>query len=83
MEMGVATQQSILVSTDHIHWDPEFCDVKLIQVQTSHFKKGVKRIELLHYRTISCKNLAAQLFSSRGVLFGRNLSCSKSTVRDH
>ena len=33
MEMGVtAAQQSILVSTAHIHWDPEFCDVKLIQV---------------------------------------------------
>ena len=32
MEMGAATQQSILVSTAHIHWDPEFCDVKLIQV---------------------------------------------------
>ena len=24
--------QQILVCTAHIHWDPEFCDVKLIQV---------------------------------------------------
>jgi len=24
-------QQPILVCTAHIHWDPEFCDVKLIQ----------------------------------------------------
>lgn len=31
-ELGqVATFQSILVCTAHIHWDPEFCDVKLIQ----------------------------------------------------
>ena len=34
-EMGVAAQQSILVATAHIHWDPEFCDVKLIQVLSS------------------------------------------------
>uniref|UniRef100_A0A336M7I4 poly(A)-specific ribonuclease n=1 Tax=Culicoides sonorensis TaxID=179676 RepID=A0A336M7I4_CULSO len=26
-----STFQSILVCTAHIHWDPEFCDVKLIQ----------------------------------------------------
>ena len=25
--------QQILVCTAHIHWDPEFCDVKLIQVR--------------------------------------------------
>lgn len=25
------TQQPLLVCTAHIHWDPEFCDVKLIQ----------------------------------------------------
>lgn len=25
-------QQPILVCTAHIHWDPEFCDVKLIQI---------------------------------------------------
>ena len=24
-------RQPILVSTCHVHWDPEFCDVKLIQ----------------------------------------------------
>jgi len=30
-EMGVPAQQSILVATAHIHWDPEFCDVKLVQ----------------------------------------------------
>jgi len=24
-------QQSLLVCTAHLHWDPEFCDVKLIQ----------------------------------------------------
>ena len=23
--------QALLVATAHIHWDPEFCDVKLIQ----------------------------------------------------
>ncbi|KAL0124860.1 hypothetical protein PUN28_006607 [Cardiocondyla obscurior] len=27
----VQVQQPILVCTAHIHWDPEFCDVKLIQ----------------------------------------------------
>lgn len=27
----VAASQPILVCTAHIHWDPEFCDVKLIQ----------------------------------------------------
>lgn len=25
--------QPVLVCTAHIHWDPEFCDVKLIQVR--------------------------------------------------
>ena len=25
-------KQHVLVCTAHIHWDPEFCDVKLIQV---------------------------------------------------
>lgn len=31
-DLGQAgTFQSILVCTAHIHWDPEFCDVKLIQ----------------------------------------------------
>ena len=24
-------QQHLLVATAHIHWDPEFCDVKLVQ----------------------------------------------------
>lgn len=27
----ILVQQPILVCTAHIHWDPEFCDVKLIQ----------------------------------------------------
>lgn len=26
--------QAVLVCTAHIHWDPEFCDVKLIQVSS-------------------------------------------------
>lgn len=30
-EMLANTYQTILVCTAHIHWDPEFCDVKLIQ----------------------------------------------------
>ena len=38
-EMGVPAQQSILVATAHIHWDPEFCDVKLIQVNRDCFEK--------------------------------------------
>ena len=29
--------QQILVCTAHIHWDPEFCDVKLIQVFHENF----------------------------------------------
>ena len=28
-------KQNLLVCTAHIHWDPEFCDVKLIQVGAS------------------------------------------------
>ncbi len=37
---GVA-QQPILVATCHVHWDPEFCDVKLIQtmILMSELKK--------------------------------------------
>lgn len=27
--------QAVLVCTAHIHWDPEFCDVKLIQVSSN------------------------------------------------
>uniref|UniRef100_A0A023F4L8 poly(A)-specific ribonuclease n=1 Tax=Triatoma infestans TaxID=30076 RepID=A0A023F4L8_TRIIF len=35
-------EQALLVCTAHIHWDPEFCDVKLIQVMMlSHALKGV------------------------------------------
>ena len=34
-------QQSILVATAHIHWDPEFCDVKLIQVSKRHKRKPI------------------------------------------
>lgn len=30
-EGSALTQQPLLVCTAHIHWDPEFCDVKLIQ----------------------------------------------------
>lgn len=30
--MPSEVQQPILVCTAHIHWDPEFCDVKLIQI---------------------------------------------------
>ena len=29
--MPSETRQQLLVCTAHIHWDPEFCDVKLIQ----------------------------------------------------
>lgn len=28
---SVIVQQPLLICTAHIHWDPEFCDVKLIQ----------------------------------------------------
>lgn len=31
VDMVQNTYQTILVCTAHIHWDPEFCDVKLIQ----------------------------------------------------
>lgn len=35
-------QQPILVCTAHIHWDPEFCDVKLIQtMMLSNELKGI------------------------------------------
>jgi len=52
MEMGAATQQSILVSTAHIHWDPEFCDVKLVQTmmlvdQLRRLTANKPRIQLL------------------------------------
>ncbi|XP_045461430.1 CCR4-NOT transcription complex subunit 6-like isoform X2 [Harmonia axyridis] len=39
---GLAIQQPILVCTAHIHWDPEFCDVKLIQ--TMMLNKELKSI---------------------------------------
>lgn len=39
---GVHVQQPILVCTAHIHWDPEFCDVKLIQ--TMMLSKELKNI---------------------------------------
>jgi len=28
---GLAVNQPIMIATCHVHWDPEFCDVKLIQ----------------------------------------------------
>lgn len=35
-------QQPLLVCTAHIHWDPEFCDVKLIQtMMLSNELKGI------------------------------------------
>lgn len=47
--------QPILVCTAHIHWDPEYCDVKLIQIMmlshelrnileeaSQNFRPGVK-----------------------------------------
>ena len=34
--------QQILVCTAHIHWDPEFCDVKLIQVRSKSFSNSIK-----------------------------------------
>ncbi|KAK9879023.1 hypothetical protein WA026_003836 [Henosepilachna vigintioctopunctata] len=39
---GTFAQQPILVCTAHIHWDPEFCDVKLIQ--TMMLSKELKNI---------------------------------------
>ena len=34
------TKQYILLATCHIHWDPEFCDVKLIQVNRNCSEKN-------------------------------------------
>jgi len=28
---SAAKKQLVLIATCHVHWDPEFCDVKLIQ----------------------------------------------------
>ncbi|CAH1399098.1 unnamed protein product [Nezara viridula] len=45
------TEQVLLVCTAHIHWDPEFCDVKLIQVMMlSHALKGVLEEASVHLR---------------------------------
>ncbi|XP_024083030.1 CCR4-NOT transcription complex subunit 6 isoform X4 [Cimex lectularius] len=45
------TEQALLVCTAHIHWDPEFCDVKLIQVMMlSHALKGVLDEASMHFR---------------------------------
>lgn len=45
------TDQALLVCTAHIHWDPEFCDVKLIQIMMlSHALKGVLEEASLHLR---------------------------------
>lgn len=39
---SVIVQQPLLVCTAHIHWDPEFCDVKLIQtMMLSNELKGI------------------------------------------
>ena len=37
-----STRQSLLVATCHMHWDPEHCDVKLIQ--TMMFINELKKI---------------------------------------
>lgn len=43
--------QPLLVCTAHIHWDPEFCDVKLIQVMMlCGALKGVLDEASLHFR---------------------------------
>uniref|UniRef100_A0A1B6DP66 poly(A)-specific ribonuclease n=1 Tax=Clastoptera arizonana TaxID=38151 RepID=A0A1B6DP66_9HEMI len=43
--------QPLLVCTAHIHWDPEFCDVKLIQVMMlSHALKGILEESSLQFR---------------------------------
>lgn len=43
--------QPLLVCTAHIHWDPEFCDVKLIQVMMlSHALKGILEESSMQFR---------------------------------
>jgi len=31
MESAAGKKQLVLIATCHVHWDPEYCDVKLIQ----------------------------------------------------
>ncbi|KAG8287643.1 CCR4-NOT transcription complex subunit 6-like [Homalodisca vitripennis] len=53
--------QPLLVCTAHIHWDPEFCDVKLIQVMMlSHALRGILEESSLHFRPNS-NNTPVQL----------------------
>ena len=40
--MPVNARQSLLVANCHMHWDPEYCDVKLIQ--TMMFMNELKKI---------------------------------------
>jgi CCR4-NOT transcription complex subunit 6 len=37
-----AVPQCILVATAHIHWDPEYCDVKLVQTMMLGKRKVAK-----------------------------------------
>jgi mRNA deadenylase 3'-5' endonuclease subunit Ccr4 len=46
---NVQVSQPILVCSAHIHWDPEFCDVKLIQT--------MMLMEQLRQIVESCHNL--------------------------
>lgn len=53
--------QPLLVCTAHIHWDPEFCDVKLIQVMMlSHALRGILEESSMHFRPNS-NNTPVQL----------------------
>ena len=48
----IAAAQKIMVATAHIHWDPEFCDVKMVQTlmlvdQLQRLRKDQPRTQLL------------------------------------
>ena len=50
--------QQILVCTAHIHWDPEFCDVKLIQVS-----------RLSNYKIVPAKKFSVILHNQENLIF--------------
>ena len=49
------TKQYILLATCHIHWDPEFCDVKLIQV--SSFYTPTFNFTVVIFKLIKCSRV--------------------------
>ncbi|KAB7498496.1 CCR4-NOT transcription complex subunit 6-like [Armadillidium nasatum] len=49
--------QPILVCTAHIHWDPEFCDVKLMQIIEERRSTGGPKLDIHDIHLLLCGDL--------------------------